>query len=78
VFPLPDSKIFPPVSMGGDNFDLKNLQTLCHECHVNKTIKDMARLRESVALPTVVRDFYEFLERVDKKVRQWERWTGTR
>ncbi len=23
-----------PVSMGGDNFDLKNLQTLCHEeCH---------------------------------------------
>ncbi len=25
-----------PLSMGGDNFDFKNLQTLCHECHGEK------------------------------------------
>jgi predicted nucleic acid-binding Zn ribbon protein len=56
-----------PVSMGGDNFDLKNLQTLCHECHVYKTTEDLARLREDTRFPTFVRDFYELLEKMEKK-----------
>lgn len=65
-----------PVSLGGDNFDLKNLQTLCHECHVDKTHEDILRLRESQALPTVVKDFYELVNNIERNVRQWERWGG--
>lgn len=63
-----------PVSMGGNNFELKNLQTLCHECHVDKTTEDMAKLRESQATPTVVRDFYEMVERVGKNRERWNSW----
>lgn len=30
---------------GGEEFDPKNLQSLCHECHVQKTKKDLLEYR---------------------------------
>lgn len=61
-----------PVSMGGDNFDLENLQTLCHECHARKTAEDMTRLRESQASPNVLGDFYRLIESMEKNLCRWE------
>jgi hypothetical protein len=61
--------------MGGDNFDLNKLQTLCHECHVRKTIADMARLREANSIPFILRDFYGMLERVERNQERWKGWS---
>lgn len=33
------------ITNGGDQWDLNNLQTLCHECHLKKTRKDMHERR---------------------------------
>jgi 5-methylcytosine-specific restriction endonuclease McrA len=35
-----------PISIGGDEFDMKNLQTLCPSCNKIKTKKDMERIAE--------------------------------
>ena len=35
------------ISLGGEEFDEKNLQTLCKECHKEKTKEDRALLHES-------------------------------
>ncbi len=39
-----------PIALGGDEYDLKNLQTLCDKCHKRKTAgegKDFARARKN-------------------------------
>jgi len=64
-----DHKI--PVSMGGDNFDLKNLQTLCHECHVHKTIEDLTNLRYNQNVPLLINDFYEIIEMQERNTERW-------
>ena len=33
-----------PVSIGGDSLDLDNLQTLCIECHIEKTKEDLKEI----------------------------------
>lgn len=33
-----------PVALGGDEFDVDNVQTLCFECHKEKTKEDMAAI----------------------------------
>ena len=35
-----------PVSLGGPEFDLSNVQTLCVECHKAKTQKDQKLIAE--------------------------------
>jgi len=66
-----------PVSMGGDNFDMKNLQTLCHECHVAKTRRDMERLDEANLIPLLLRDFYGLVEQQERNRELWETWGRT-
>jgi len=52
---LPESVLFEcdhivPIALGGDEYDLKNLQTLCQKCHKKKTAseaKDFARARKN-------------------------------
>lgn len=36
------------IALGGSNWDLYNLQLLCHECHINKTRKDIYKIRGSI------------------------------
>lgn len=33
-----------PVAIGGDQWEKKNLRTLCHSCHLKKTAKDMKEI----------------------------------
>lgn len=33
-----------PIALGGDEFDLKNVQTLCIECHKIKTKEDISKI----------------------------------
>ncbi len=35
------------IANGGDNWDLMNLQLLCHKCHIQKTRKDIFIIRDS-------------------------------
>ena len=36
------------IALGGNNWDLRNLQLLCRECHINKTRKDIYKIRGSI------------------------------
>jgi len=36
------------IALGGSNWDLWNLQLLCPECHLNKTRKDIYKIRGSI------------------------------
>lgn len=33
-----------PIALGGDEWDMKNLQTLCEECHKKKTRRDIKKI----------------------------------
>lgn len=35
-----------PIALGGLEFDINNIQTLCHDCHAKKTREDMVKIRE--------------------------------
>lgn len=35
-----------PIALGGDEWDMKNIQTLCEECHKKKTAQDSKRIAE--------------------------------
>ncbi len=35
------------IALGGNNWDLENLQLLCHDCHKKKTRKDIYRIYDS-------------------------------
>ena len=43
---FPECDHIIPVAIGGREFDLKNLQTLCKKCHKEKTKKDMVKIVE--------------------------------
>ena len=34
------------IALGGEEFDLNNLQTLCHDCNYSKTLGDMKKIAE--------------------------------
>ena len=38
-----------PISLGGPEFDMRNLQTLCEDCHKKKTARDRGKLGKVVA-----------------------------
>ncbi|MGN2640739.1 HNH endonuclease [Nocardia takedensis] len=40
-----------PVSRGGDRYDPDNLQSLCEEHHLEKTLRDAVEARTSAAAP---------------------------
>lgn len=35
-----------PIALGGDEWDMNNIQTLCEECHKKKTAKDAAKIAQ--------------------------------
>ena len=35
-----------PIALGGDEWDMNNIQTLCEECHKKKTAKDAAKISQ--------------------------------
>jgi len=39
-----DADHIEPIALGGDQWDLDNLQTLCRECHKKKTREDIRRI----------------------------------
>ena len=44
-----------PVSMGGAMFDMNNLQSLCKQCHKEKTIEDRRKLTLAQKLKYVIK-----------------------
>lgn len=39
-----DADHITPISLGGDEWDINNIQTLCTRCHKNKTKEDMSKI----------------------------------
>ena len=44
-----------PISMGGAMFDMNNLQSLCKQCHKEKTIEDRRKLTLTQKLKHVIK-----------------------
>ena len=54
-----------PIALGGDEWDLENIQTLCYKCNKIKTaqdIKDIAKLRRLEKLQSKGQTFIETLK----------------
>jgi len=53
------------ISLGGEEWDINNLQTLCKECNKIKTKKDMGKIAQLRTKEELVRAGQKFLERLE-------------
>jgi len=62
------------VALGGNIFDMDNLQTLCHECHANKTKRDIEKINIMKNIPFIIRNFYTTIEEIERNQHMWNRY----
>ena len=60
-----------PVAMGGDMWDMNNIQTLCDECHVEKTRDDLQRIEDFKNIGYRIRDFFALIEERERNLKVW-------
>lgn len=59
------------ISLGGRMWDMDNLQTLCEECHIEKTRKDLEALAVQRGVESSFKDFYDLMEVREKSFQHW-------
>jgi hypothetical protein len=57
--------------MGGDMWDMNNIQTLCDECHVEKTRDDLQRIEDFKNIGYRIRDFFALIEERERNLKVW-------
>lgn len=66
-----------PIALGGAEFDLKNLQTLCEDCNREKTKKDLADISEVREKIKAARKQIAEIEKANSNKERWKDWQNS-